>query len=352
MPVFALSALLGYSVFFEGSAILFREIDVPVSVEEEGFTPKVVASRLASEVRAVNRAARTAKEQQKVGLTDDETAVKVVAEQFEFLKPIKATQEIMGLVTYTFGGEVVKLEHGYEFTVRGEDRKKGRAISVSAQGPRPEELIRPIAIDVARFIDPYIVASYYYETTRDAGGKDYADTLRELRNCMIVMPKEDRHWAVNLNGLVLLQQGKPEEAIEKFNEAKLMRADFVNPIYNTGLALAALGKHEEAIGKYKEVLAADAEKRTRYPHAYTQWGVSLAATGRPEEAVTMFRRAEQADPNFADLYNAWGKLLRDQGKQADAREMFQRAVDRVPERTEYRDNLKSVTPVVTGAVAG
>jgi len=348
LPVIALSALLGYSVFFEGSSILFREIGVPVVMEEEGFTPKVVASRLANEVRAVNRAARTAKEQQKVGLSDDETTVKVVAEQFEFLKPIKATQEIMGLVTFAFGGEVVKLENNYEFTVRGEDRKKGRSITVSAHGPRPDELIRPVAIDVARFIDPYIVASYYYETTRDAGGKDYSDTVRELRNCMIVMAKEDRHWAVNLQGLVLLQQGKPDEAIEKFAEAKAMRPDFINPVYNTGLALAAKGKYEDAIAKYKEILTIDAEKRTRYPHAYTQWGVALAATGRPEEAITMFRRAEQADPNFADLYNAWGKVLRDQGKQAEARDMFQKAADRVPERVEYRENLKSVTPAVTG----
>ncbi len=348
LPVIALSALLGYTVFFESTSVLFRDIDVPVAMEEDGFTPKVMSSRLANEVRAINRAARTAKEQQKVGLSDDETAVKVVADQFEFMKPLKATQEVMGLVTFAFGGEVVKLESGYEFTVRGEDRKKGRTITASAHGPRPEELIRPVAIDLVRFVDPYIVASYYYETTKDAGGKDYTNTSRELRNCLINMAKEDRHWAVNLQGLVLLNQGKPDEAIEKFSEAKAMRPDFVNPVYNTGVALAAKGKYEDAIAKYKEVLTIDAEKRTRYPHAYTQWGVALAATGKPEEAFTMFRRAEQADPTYADLYNAWGKVLRDQGKQAEAREMFQKAADRVPERAEYRDNLKSVTPAVTG----
>jgi tetratricopeptide (TPR) repeat protein len=263
------------------------------------------------------------------------------------MKPLKATQEVMGLVTFAFGGEVVKLDSGYEFTVRGEDRKKGRAITVSARGARPEELLRPVAIDLVRFIDPYIVASYYYETTKDAGGKDYSNTDRELRNCLINMPKEDRHWAVNLQGLVLLQKGKPDEAIEKFNEAKSMRPDFVNPVYNTGLALAAKGKYDEAIAKYKEVLTID-EMRTRYPHAYTSWGAALAATGRPEEALTMFRRAEQVDPTYADLYNAWGKLLRSQGKTAEARDMFQKASDRVPERMEYRDNLKSVTPPVTG----
>lgn len=342
LPVLALSALLGYSVFFETSKVLFREIEVPEAAAEEGFSPRVVASRLANEVKLINRGARTAKEQQKVGLTDDETVVKVVADQFEFLKPIKATQEVMGMLHYSFGGELVKVANGYEFAIRGEDHQRGRSLNTKARGPRPEELIRPVAIDVARFIDPYIVASYFYETTRDAGGKDYTDTVREIRNCMIAMPKEDRHWAVNLQGLVFLQQGKPDEAIQKFSEARAMKPEFVNPVHNTGLALIAKGKHEEAIAKFKEVLALDAEKRTRYPHAYTQWGVALAAMGRPDEAVAMFRRAEQADPTYADLFNAWGKVLRDQGKMAEAREMFQKAVDRVPERVEYANNLKSV----------
>ncbi len=340
VPVLALSALLGYSVFFDSSSVLFRDIDVPEVVAEDGFTPRVMASRLANEVRAINRAARTAKEQQKIGLTDDETAVKVVADQFEFLKPLKATQEVMGFVAFVFSGEMVKLEKDYEFTVRGEDRKRARTINASARGARPEELIRPVAIDLVRFIDPYIVASYYYETTRDSGSKDYSNALRELRNCMIVMPKDERYWAVNLQGLVLLQQGKPDDAIIKFNEARTMRPDFVLPVYNTGVALAAKGKHEEAIAKYKEVLTIDAEKRSRYPHAYTQWGVSLVATGRPEEALTMFQRAEQADSNYADLYNAWGKFLRDQNKIVEARDMFQKAIDRAPERAEFRENLK------------
>ncbi|AWK86921.1 tetratricopeptide repeat protein [Azospirillum thermophilum] len=343
LPALALSALLGYTVFFETSSVLFRDIDVPEVVAEDGLSPRVVSSRLAQEVKLINRGARTAKEQQKVGLTDDETAVKVVADQFEFLKPIKATQEVIGLVHFIFAGEIVKLEKGYEFAIRGEDRKSGRNLYTKYTGDRPEQLIRPVALDIVRFIDPYIIASYYYETTKDAGGSDYSDTIRELRNCMIAMPKEERHWAVNLMGLVLLQQGKPDEAIEKFAEARSMKPDFVLPIHNTGLALAAKGKHEEAIARFKEVLTLDAEKRSRYPHAYTQWGLALAALGRPDEAVAMFRRAEQADPTYADLYNAWGKVLRDQGKTAEAKEMFQKAVDRVPQRQEFQANLKSVT---------
>eukprot|EP01012_Entosiphon_sulcatum_P048472 TRINITY_DN66959_c0_g1_i1.p2 TRINITY_DN66959_c0_g1~~TRINITY_DN66959_c0_g1_i1.p2 ORF type:complete len:352 (-),score=84.60 TRINITY_DN66959_c0_g1_i1:303-1358(-) len=342
LPVLALSALLGYTVFFETSPVLFRDIDVPESVAEDGFTPRVVASRLANEVKMINRGARTAKEQQKVGLTDDETAVKVVADQFEFLKPIKATQEVMGFVQFAFGGEMVKVEGGYEFAIRGEDRKRNRALNTKARGKNPEELIHPVAIDVTRFIDPYIVASYYYETTRDSGSKDYTDTIREIRNCMITMAKEDRHWAVNLHGLVLLNQGKPDDAIEKFAEARAMKADFVNPVYNTGVALVAKGKNEEAIAKFKEVLTLDAEKRNRYPHSYTQWGIALANMGRPDEAFAMFRRAELADNAYPDVYNAWGKVLRDQGKKAEARDYFLRAIDRAPDRVEFRENLKSV----------
>lgn len=341
MPALALSAVLGYSVFFDSSVVLFRDVHVPNAVADDGFTPRVVASRLANEVRAINRAARTAKEQQRFGLIDDDAAVKVVSERFEFLHPLKATQEALGFAAYDFSGEMVKLERDYEFIVRGDDRKQGRSITASARGPRPEELIRPVAIDLVRAIDPYVVASYYFETTRDSGGKDYSVALRELRNCLITMPREERHWAVNLQGQVLLQQGRFDDAMMRFNEARALKPDFVLPIYNQGLVFAAKGKHEEAMARYKEVLTLDADRRSRFPHTYTQWGVSLAATGRPEEALTMFQRAEQADPSYPDLYNAWGRFLRDQNKIVEAREMFQKAVDRAPERVEFRDNLKA-----------
>lgn len=339
LPVFALSALLGYAVVFDTSTVMFHDIGVPNSVDAQGYTPKVMAARLANEVRTIDQKARTVKDVRDFSLPDDESAVNALSDYFKFAEPIRATQEMVGLVRFTFNGDMVARGDDLQLSVRGYSYNSNKPFNETVVGKDPNQILHDMAVNIVRFVDPYVVASYMYETTRDNNSKDFGAAMREVRYCMVHLPKNDLHWAYNLHGLILTQQGKPQEAIERFNEALRLKPDFLLPVYNTGNALLEMKQYDQAIAKYKEVLNRDVKGNLRTPHSYTQWGVALMRQGRMDEAAQMIQKAIAIDPMYADAYYQYGLLLRQQGKTEEAREMLQRAVDRAPQRMMYTAEL-------------
>lgn len=339
LPVMALSALFGYAVFFDINSVIFNKMNVPAALEYQGYKGDVVAARLANDVRMINHKARTVKELKDFELPDDESAINELGEYFEFVTPIRATQQLLGLTQYNFTGDVVKFGDGYRMQLRGVHIPTSRNFTAVEDGGDPEDLIRRQAINAARFIDPYVVASYFYETTVDADGKDFTSTMDEVENCLRVLPEKDIHWAYNLWGLTLLRSGKPDEAIERFNNALTARPNFILSTYNIGLAQIAKGQYEPAVATFRNVLKLDqtAGMTIRTPHAYTQWGVALAAQGKPDEAIGLFQRALKVDQKFAAAYYEWGKVLQAQGKAAEAKSRYFRAYEYAPERKVYKD---------------
>lgn len=344
LPVLALSALFGYAVFFDINAVIFNKVNVPAALEYQGYKGDVVAARLANEVRLINKKARTVKELRKFELPDDESAINELGEYFEFLAPIRAAQQLLGLTQYNFTGDLVKYQSGYRMNVRGSDIPGNRHFTSIEDGDDPEELINRMSVNAARFIDPYVVASYFYETTVDADSKDFTTTHREIDNCLRVLGQDELQWAYNLWGLVLLREGKPDEALERFGNALNLKPDFVLSVYNGGVAQMNKGAYDPAIAAFKKTLKMDqdAGKTTRTPHAYTQWGVALAAQGKPDEAAGLFQRALKIDPKFALAHYEWGKVALAQGKKAEARGHFTKAYEYAPERKAYKDAMNSV----------
>lgn len=337
LPVLALTALFGYAVFFDTSAVVFQDIEVPPSVQQLGYSPKVMASRLANEVRVIDRKARTVKDIREFALPGDESAVNALGDYFKFGEPIKATQQLLGLVHYSFTGDVVKQGDDLKLSVRGSAHDRDQPFNTAVVGKDPEKLVHDAAIDIVRFIDPYIVASYAYEAARD-GNKDYTAALREVRYCLVNMPKQELHWAYNLHGLILAQQGKLDEAMERYNAALALKPDFVLTVYNIGNALLEKKQYDQAIARYKDVLKVDA-KLVRTPHAYTQWGVALTRLGQTDAAIPLFEKAIAVNPLYADAYYRLGMAYKEKGKLKDAQEMIQRAVDRAPDRKDYAADL-------------
>ncbi|MGQ9371007.1 tetratricopeptide repeat protein [Azospirillum sp. ST 5-10] len=343
LPVMALSALFGYAVFFDVDSVLFHDIEVPASLEYQGFTPNVVASRLAQEVKAIKREAKTAREMREFNLPDEESPIQALGRYYDFLTPIVATQELIGLIEFSFTGNMVKGKDGLKLTVHGLNNTTGKSFHSSVSGPEPEELVKKAAIDATRFIDPYIVASYYYETTVASGGTDFTTTVDELKHCTHALPASDLHWVHNLWGLVLLKQGKYDEAVAAFDRALELKPDFVLSIHNLGRVYMAKGEYENAIAKFKQVLALDAVTNKRTPHAYTLWGDALIAEGQPEEAAKKYDLALKANPDYPDAYASYGNLLLQQGKRAEARKMYELALKLEPKRVEFQKNIDLLT---------
>lgn len=337
LPVLAVTALFGYAVLFDTSAVVFHDVKVPAALEELGYSPKVMASRLANDVRLIDQQARTVKDLREFALPDDEAAVNALGDYFQIGEPIKAAQEFLGLIQYNFTGDVVQIGDDLKLSVRGVAHRRNQSFNATVVGRDPEKLTQDMALEIVRFIDPYVVASYVFETARDRGG-DYTAATREVRHCLVHLSKTDLHWAYNLYGLILAQQGKYDEAMERYASALALQPDFVLTVYNIGNLYLEKKQYDQAIAQYQEVLKNDS-LLLRTPHAYTQWGVALVRQGQPEAALPLFDKAIEVNPMYADAYYQLGLVYKQQGKIKDARDMIQRAADRAPGRKDIAAEL-------------
>nr|WP_246337987.1 tetratricopeptide repeat protein [Azospirillum oleiclasticum] len=343
LPVIALSALFGYAVFFDVDSVQFHNIEVPASLEYQGYTPQVVASRLAQQVKHIKEEARTARQMSSFSLPDEESPIQQLGRYYNFLTPIVAAQELLGLVEYSVFGDMVKTKSGLTLTVHGLASQTGKKFSSVRTGDDPEALIRQVALDTTRFIDPYIVASYQYERTVAEGGADFTSTIQELKNCVHALPESDLHWVHNLWGLVNFQTKRYDDAVEQFDLALKKSPGFVLPVYNIARVQAAKGEHEAAIATLRKVLEMDSKTNYRTPHAYTLWADLMVTLGQPDQAQELYQKAIKAGPEYGDAYANYGKLLRTQGKTADARILFGQALRLDPRRQDIRQNLDPLT---------
>ncbi|ADD27562.1 tetratricopeptide repeat protein [Meiothermus ruber] len=138
---------------------------------------------------------------------------------------------------------------------------------------------------------------------------------------------------LNLQGMMLLGQGRFQEAAEAFSRAAvrfLMAGEEVRhlgALSNRAVALAELGQGEEA---FAEVLAAIGAREGLRARVYLNLGVVRERQGRLEEAEQLYRESlALAQGNLEAMGRAWnnlGALYHRQGKAAEAKTAYQEAL--------------------------
>ena len=94
-------------------------------------------------------------------------------------------------------------------------------------------------------------------------------------------------------GIILLRQGKSEEALRKFMEVLEINPKYASTYNNIGVIYAKYRKHDEkAIGYYKKAITYDPNDSL----FYINLGVSQIKLGFKDDAIDSFRRAIQLDP--------------------------------------------------------
>jgi predicted O-linked N-acetylglucosamine transferase (SPINDLY family) len=117
----------------------------------------------------------------------------------------------------------------------------------------------------------------------------------------------------HLLGVVALQRGRAEEAVECLRRAVSLQADSAEFFSNLGEAYRALHRMTEAEQSYRQALAID----PAFVPAQNNLGVLLDAQGRVEEAAECFQRTLELRPEDPLLHNNLGHLLVKQGKLAE-----------------------------------
>ncbi|GAB5601721.1 hypothetical protein FJNA_02450 [Thermus sp. FJN-A] len=139
--------------------------------------------------------------------------------------------------------------------------------------------------------------------------------------------------ALNLQGMMLLAQGRFQEAAEAFSRAAvrfLMAGEEVRhlgALGNRAVALAELGQGE---GAFAEVLEAIGPHEGLRARVYLNLGVIKERQGQPAEAERLYRESlALAHGNLEAMGRAWnnlGALYHRQGRLAEAKAAYQEAL--------------------------
>jgi tetratricopeptide (TPR) repeat protein len=136
-------------------------------------------------------------------------------------------------------------------------------------------------------------------------------------------------------GVALAAIGRQQEAVACFRQAVALKPDYADAHNNLGNALRELGKPAEAVASLQQAL----RLRPGYVEALTNLGIALQKLGRLDEAVAHLQHALRLKPDFAKAYNNLGNVLRDQWKFEEASSQYQQALRLKPDYAEAFSNL-------------
>jgi len=144
--------------------------------------------------------------------------------------------------------------------------------------------------------------------------------------------------ALHLLGALLVQSGRPREAIEAVQRAVAQRGN-APALHNTlGLAYQAEGNEAAAESAFRQALAL----RPGYAEAHVNLGNLLRRRGDKLGALEHYRRAVAGNPMYAEAAGYLGVLLADLGRPGEALAPLERAVAARPGNAELLVNLGAV----------
>ena len=129
--------------------------------------------------------------------------------------------------------------------------------------------------------------------------------------------------ALHLLGVIALQVGKYDIAVDFITKALSLKPDYAEAQTNLGNALQGLGELEEAVASYHKALSLKPD----YFEAQTNLGTALQGLGEREDAVASCRKALAIKPDYAEAHYNLGIALHDLGNLNEAEKHFLRALE-------------------------
>jgi tetratricopeptide (TPR) repeat protein len=138
------------------------------------------------------------------------------------------------------------------------------------------------------------------------------------------LAKNPNAWLAHNNlGTVLRQAGKPQEALQCFEQALRIKPDLAEGYYNMGVTLARLDRFQEAIEHYEQAL----RLKPDFAEAHYNLGIALAESGRIAESMVQWKEALRLKPDYAEAHFNLGLMLAAQGQTTEALEHCRKALD-------------------------
>ena len=155
-------------------------------------------------------------------------------------------------------------------------------------------------------------------------------------DCRAILDSDPDHpEALNLLGIIALQSGRSQEAVDLLKHATQERADFHEAFNNLGLALSATEQHEQAREAYEEAISIEPS----FAAAHFNQGASYQSEKHYEKALQAFEKTLAVDPDLTDAHLNQGLCLQRMGRIEDAVESFRNVIEREPDNANAYLNL-------------
>ncbi len=141
--------------------------------------------------------------------------------------------------------------------------------------------------------------------------------------------------ALHLLGVLALQRGCSDDAIEHIRTAIGLDPAEAAWHYNLGNALQQAGRLDEAAASYGEAVRLAPE----WTAVRNNLGVALQLQGRLDEAADAFEQACKNDPDAPDALANLGTVRQGQGRFDEAIECMRHAIEIAPRRPDLHYNL-------------
>ncbi len=153
------------------------------------------------------------------------------------------------------------------------------------------------------------------------------------------LDKNPAAWIAHNNlGLILVDQGRVEEAVTHYRTALGLRPHSAETHLNLASALEKLERRAEAEPHYREAI------RLQPSDAVSHYNLArlLADQGRPDEALAHYRQAIEHQPDDAPAHFNLANLLAEQGATAQAVPHFESALRIDPGHAKAHTNLANL----------
>jgi tetratricopeptide (TPR) repeat protein len=144
--------------------------------------------------------------------------------------------------------------------------------------------------------------------------------------------------ALNLLGVVRIQQGDPAQAVRLIAQAVALRPNDPSSHVNLGEAYRALGDLDRTIDCCRTALRLDPASA----HVHGNLALALISQGKQNLAVDHFRAAIRLMPGKAGLHHDLGNALQELGRLEEARDAFLEARRLDPDRGATHASLAQV----------
>lgn len=121
-----------------------------------------------------------------------------------------------------------------------------------------------------------------------------------------ILSAEPQHpVALHMLGLVALQSGNHELALELISRAVALQPDYAAAHADLGIACKRVGRLGEAIASYRRAIAIQPDIAV----VHTNLGIALKEAGQVPEAIASYRRAIALQPDYLDAHFNLAELL-------------------------------------------